>query len=201
MFDLPAVLDLLAEHAVLVAQAVADRRDLQRRQRVEKTGGQPAQPAVAQPRVGLLLEQRLPVLAGVRSEVVADELLDLKVGDVVRQRPADQELHRKVVDLLGFWLSCVRSVKSQRWVSRSRIERAIASNRSRALAFSSGIDMVEDQVPIVVVVIGEAERATLDSVRGVLRVLAMQTAPGIRSDHSLECSLKASRGGRRSRGG
>ena len=69
MLDLPAVLDLLAEHAVLVAQAVADRRDLERGQRVEKAGGQPAQPAVAQPRVGLLLEQGVPVLPDVRGEV------------------------------------------------------------------------------------------------------------------------------------
>ena len=32
---------------------------------------------------------------------LAHELLDLKVGDGVGQRPADQELHRQVIDLLG----------------------------------------------------------------------------------------------------
>ena len=45
--DLPAILDLLFEDAVLVANAVADGRDLQGCQRIQKTGGQPAQPAVA----------------------------------------------------------------------------------------------------------------------------------------------------------
>ena len=50
LLDLPAVLDLLPEDAVLVAQAVADRRDLQRGQRVDEAGGQPAEAAVAQAR-------------------------------------------------------------------------------------------------------------------------------------------------------
>ena len=47
VLDLPAVLDLLAEHAVFVAQAVTDGRNLKRRQRVEEAGRQPAQPTIA----------------------------------------------------------------------------------------------------------------------------------------------------------
>ena len=57
LLDLVAVADLLPEDAVLVPQAVADRRDLQRRQRVEEAGRQPAQAAVAQPGVGLRLQE------------------------------------------------------------------------------------------------------------------------------------------------
>ena len=58
VLDLAAVVDLLAEHAVLVAQAVADGRDLQRGQRVDEAGGQPAEAAVAQAGVGLFLGER-----------------------------------------------------------------------------------------------------------------------------------------------
>ena len=55
--DLVAVLDLLAEHAVLVAQAVAVGGNLHRGQRVDEAGGQPAEAAVAQAGVRLRLGQ------------------------------------------------------------------------------------------------------------------------------------------------
>jgi hypothetical protein len=45
---LPAVDDVLVEDAVLIAYAIADGGDLQRRQRVHETGGQTPQAAVAQ---------------------------------------------------------------------------------------------------------------------------------------------------------
>ena len=41
IFALPAVLDRLPEHAVLVAQAIASRRQLHRRHRIEEAGGEP----------------------------------------------------------------------------------------------------------------------------------------------------------------
>ena len=50
-----------AEDAVFVAQPVAHRRELHRRHGVEEAGRQPAQAAVAQAGVGLLLEQGEPV--------------------------------------------------------------------------------------------------------------------------------------------
>ena len=179
MLDLPPVLDLLAEHAVLVAEPIADRRDLQRRQRVEKTGRQPAEPAIAQPGVGLFVEQSLPVVPGVGSEVVADEFLDLKVGDVVRQRPADQELHRKVVHLLRV-LALVRAFGQQPALGQQVADRA--GHRLEPLArvgLLLGNHMVEDQVPVVVVVIGEAERAALVAFEE-FRGLGHAEAPGIR---------------------
>ena len=63
---LPAVADLLVEDAELVADAVADGRALQRRQRVEIAGGQPAQAAVAQPRLLLAGQDLIEVLARAR---------------------------------------------------------------------------------------------------------------------------------------
>ena len=58
---LPAVLDGLPEDAVLVAQAVAHGRELHRRHRVEEARGQAPEPAVAQARVGFLLQELEPV--------------------------------------------------------------------------------------------------------------------------------------------
>ena len=100
VLDLPAVGDLLAEDPVLVPQAVADRGELERRHRVEEAGGEPAQAAVAQAGVGLHLGELRPVELLALHRLPHDRL-DPEVEDVVGQRPADQELHREVVDLLG----------------------------------------------------------------------------------------------------
>ena len=61
LFVLPAVLDGLPEHSVLVPEPVAHRRQLHRGHRVEKARGQTPEPAIAQPRVGLLFEQAEPI--------------------------------------------------------------------------------------------------------------------------------------------
>ena len=55
--DLPAVANRLIEDAELVADAVADRRNIERRQRVHVTSGQAAEPAVAQARLFFLLQK------------------------------------------------------------------------------------------------------------------------------------------------
>jgi hypothetical protein len=99
-FVLPAVLDGLAEDSVLVAQAVSHGRQLERRHRVEKAGGQPPQPAVAQARVGLLLEQldRVKVSG---TESLPGDGIQQQVRHVVGQRAAEEEFHRQVIDPLG----------------------------------------------------------------------------------------------------
>src|SRR5690606_17082129 len=61
--DLPAIVETLAEHAVLVADAVADCRDPQRRKRVEEARRQPAQAAIAKRRVRLVGDDRVIVQA------------------------------------------------------------------------------------------------------------------------------------------
>ena len=103
MLALPAVLDRLPEHAVLVAQAVAHRRKLHGRHRIEEAGGQPSEAAIAEPGIGLLLDQAEPVEAALARGAL-DERMQHQVRDVVGQRPADQELHRQVVDPLRVFL-------------------------------------------------------------------------------------------------
>ena len=76
VLDLEAVLDRLPENAVFVAQAIAHRRNLQRGQRIDEAGREPAQAAVAQAGVRLRLDDFLPILPRVGLQVVADELLD-----------------------------------------------------------------------------------------------------------------------------
>src|ERR1700761_1342995 len=55
--------DLLAEDAVLVAQAVADGGEMERRQRVDEASSETAQAAVAETRVGLLFHHRVELPA------------------------------------------------------------------------------------------------------------------------------------------
>ena len=157
LLDLVAVADLLTEHAVLVPQPVADRRDLERRQRVEETGGQPAQAAVAQPGVGLRLQKLVPVLVRIRPQVLVNERLDLQVGDRVQQGAADQELHRQVINLLGV-RTVVDRLREQPALGQQVAERA--GHRLESLPLVRLLhrdDVVEDQVAIVVVTIGEPE--------------------------------------------
>ena len=56
LFVLPAVLDRLAKDAVFVAQTVAHGGKLHRGHRVEETGRQAPEPAVAQAGIRLLLQ-------------------------------------------------------------------------------------------------------------------------------------------------
>ena len=61
--DLPAVMDGLLEDAVLVANPVTDRRDLQRGEGVHVTRSQASQTAVSKARLLLGLEDRLQIQA------------------------------------------------------------------------------------------------------------------------------------------
>jgi hypothetical protein len=92
IFALPAVLDRLPEHAVLVAQAIARRRQLHRSHRIEEAGGEPSEAAVAQAGIGFLLDQPEPVEAGL-ARGRFDIAIQQQIGDVVGQRTADQEFH------------------------------------------------------------------------------------------------------------
>jgi hypothetical protein len=59
------LVDRLREDAVVVADAVGDRRELQRRERIEVARGEPAETAVAKPRVDLFLRDAVEVEAHV----------------------------------------------------------------------------------------------------------------------------------------
>ena len=100
LFVLPAVSNGLFEDAVLVAQAIAHRRQLHGRHGFDETGGQASQASVAQAGIRLLVEQFVPIdvllAAGLQHGRVEQQ-----VRYVARQRAADQELHREVVGALG----------------------------------------------------------------------------------------------------
>ncbi len=96
VLDLVAVLDVLAEHAVFVVNAIAHHRQVQRGAAVHEAGGQPPQAAVPQPGVGLLFGQVLQRLAEA-VQGLARHLIQPQVEHMVGQRAADQEFQRQVI--------------------------------------------------------------------------------------------------------
>src|SRR4051812_6778865 len=94
LLALPAVLDRLLENSVFVAQPVPHRRKLHCRHRIEKAGGKTAEPAIAKPCIGLLLENRQTVELLLVKET-ARERVEAKVQDVIGERAPDQKLHRQ----------------------------------------------------------------------------------------------------------
>src|SRR5262249_37110597 len=99
-FMLPTVLDGLLENTVLIPQAVAHRRNLHRRHRVEKTSRQAPEASIAQTCIGLLLEELEPVEVLLLGGFFRDRIQE-KVGYIVSQRAADEKLHREIIDALG----------------------------------------------------------------------------------------------------
>ena len=92
-FLLHAVLDLLLEQAVLVADAVAERVDLEGRHALHEAGGEAAEAAIAQRGVGLALEQ-----VGEVDALLGERLLDgvgqAEIADGVGEQAADEEFER-----------------------------------------------------------------------------------------------------------
>ncbi len=97
---LPAVVDLLHEQAMLVADAVAVGWDRERRHAVHVAGGEPAQAAVAQGRVGLKLAElvEIDVEAGERR---AGRSQHAQVDQRIEQQASDQEFDGEVVHPLA----------------------------------------------------------------------------------------------------
>mmetsp|Transcript_6587 Transcript_6587/g.16993 ORF Transcript_6587/g.16993 Transcript_6587/m.16993 type:complete len:433 (-) Transcript_6587:446-1744(-) len=93
---LEAVRDHLAEHAVLVADAVAPGGQVEGGHGVEKAGGEPAQAAVTQRRVALRLLHLLQLVAeAVQGLLVRHHHAQVVKG--VQKRAAHQKLHGEVV--------------------------------------------------------------------------------------------------------
>ena len=111
-FDLPAVMDLLAEHAVDVADAVAVRRHLDGRHALHEAGGEPAETAIAERRVGLEFGDQVDVDAE-RGQRLAHALHQAEIGEGVAHQAADQEFEREVIDALG------AALVGSAWSSRS----------------------------------------------------------------------------------
>ena len=108
---LPAVAKLLPKDAVLVAHAVAHRRELECGHRVEETGRQPAEPSVAEAGVRLFVENLDP-LAAVLVESLRDDGVEHQIHDVVGERPADEEFDREIINPLRI-LARVSLVRAQ----------------------------------------------------------------------------------------
>ena len=103
---LPAVVEALLEQAVLVANAVAEGGDRQRRHAVEIAGGKPAEAAIAEARIGLAGPQAFEIDVE-RGQSVTRLLKQAEIDQRVGQGLADQEFDREVVDPL---LSLLRGV-------------------------------------------------------------------------------------------
>ncbi len=96
-FELPAVLDDLLEHAVVVTDAVAVRGNAERRHALDEAGGEPAEAAVAEAGVGLERAQAVEIDVQF-GERIAHGFGDAEVVEVVEQQAADEEFERQVVD-------------------------------------------------------------------------------------------------------
>ncbi len=95
LLDLVAVLDALVEHAVVVTDAVADHGQSERCAAVEETGGEAAEAAVAEARVGLAVEDGLEVEAQ-PSQRFARLVLDAHAEQCVVQQTPHEEFERQV---------------------------------------------------------------------------------------------------------
>jgi hypothetical protein len=156
LLQLPAVLNRLPEHAVLIAQPVAHGRKLHRRHRVEKARGEAAEPAVAQPGVGLLLEQGKPVEALVVGGPLRDRAKQ-EIPEVVGQRAPDQELHREIIDAFGIRL-LVRLLRAQPALREDVPHGAGGGLVALAWTYRRGIDdAVEHEMTLVEGVAGPGE--------------------------------------------
>jgi hypothetical protein len=101
-FALRAVLaDDLREDAVVIADAIAGRRIAKRCERIEEARGEPAEAAVAEPRILFLGGDALEVVAE-RLDRLAHffEQAVLERGQRVDETAAEQELHRQVTHAL-----------------------------------------------------------------------------------------------------
>ena len=97
LFDLPAVDDLLLEDAELVADAVTQRRHLERRQRIDETRREPAETAVAQARLVFVGQQLLEIEPELRHRR-ARGVVDAEVDEVVAEMRPHEELGRQIRD-------------------------------------------------------------------------------------------------------
>ena len=97
LLDLPAIDDLLVEDAELVADAVADRRDFQCRQRVDEAGREAAETAVAEARFLFLVEQVVEVQPQFLHRL-AGRVGQAEIDQVVAQMRAHQEFGREIGD-------------------------------------------------------------------------------------------------------
>ena len=100
IFLLPALRDDLAEQAEIVADAVADRGDRQRRHALHEARRQPPEAAIAERRVRLAFAQ----IRQTDAEIAERGLEHRQQAHIVQrigEQPADQEFQAEVIDPLA----------------------------------------------------------------------------------------------------
>ena len=96
MLDLAAVDEFLLEEAELVVDPVAERGIVERRQRIEEAGGEPAEAAVAQAHVDLGIPDLLEVQAQ-ELERLPGGLVEPGGEQIVLEEPAHEVLEREII--------------------------------------------------------------------------------------------------------
>ena len=107
ILHLAAGADFLCEHAVFVANSIAKGRDPERRHRVQKAGGESAQPAVAQRGVGFAVRDVFKPARKV-AQSLDSGVAQVERSQRVGQRASHQELHRQVADPARLVLALAR---------------------------------------------------------------------------------------------
>jgi len=100
IFLLPAMRYDLAEQAEIVADAVADRRNRERRHALHKAGGEPPEAAIAEGRVRLAFAQVRQIDAEVAKRGL-EHREQSHIVERVGEETADQEFEREIIDSLG----------------------------------------------------------------------------------------------------
>ena len=101
--DLIAILNLLLEHAIVVADAAAVRRVSESRQRIQEAGSQSSQTAVAKGSVRLLILDQVQITAQLLKRLL-DLIVEGQVNQVIAQGAPHQELHGHIVHNLRILL-------------------------------------------------------------------------------------------------
>jgi hypothetical protein len=129
--------------------------------RIEEAGRQAAEPAVAQPGVGLLFQQAEPIEA-LLLDGLPGEGVEQEVRDVVGQGAAQEELHREIVHALGI-AALVGVLRAQPSLGEDVPHGAGEGLEAVPRAGGGQIDdVVEVQVPLVECVVrpGKLNRPT-----------------------------------------
>ncbi len=100
-FDLLAIFDVLMEHAVFIANAIATGRVVQGGQGIHETGGQASQSPVAQARILFHGADRLEVHPQIGQTFPAG-IEQSKIVEAIDQHPAEEKLEREVIDPFAF---------------------------------------------------------------------------------------------------
>ncbi len=95
---LATINNVLLEHTVVVADAVAAPWQAKRSQRVEEAGGQTPQATVAEAGVVLFVDQLFKIQPHLFQRVF-NVAVDAQCQQGIREGAANQKLHRQVIDL------------------------------------------------------------------------------------------------------